>query len=38
MAAIETKVADYPLEASFFKEGAAGFDREDDLDDQQMDA
>jgi aryl-alcohol dehydrogenase-like predicted oxidoreductase len=38
MAAIEAKVADYPLEASFFKEGAAGFGREDDADDQQMDA
>ena len=37
MAAIEEKVADYPLEASFFKTGAAGF--EDGLeDDQQMDA
>jgi len=39
MAGIEAKVADYPLEASFFKQGAAGFGREDDaLDDQQMDA
>ncbi len=36
MAAIEAKVADYPLEASFYKAGAAGF--EDGLeDDQQMD-
>jgi aryl-alcohol dehydrogenase-like predicted oxidoreductase len=35
MAAIEAKVADYPLEASFYKAGAAGF--EDGLeDDQQM--
>ena len=39
MAAIEEKVAGYPLEASFFKTGAAGFDREDgQKDDQQMDA
>jgi aryl-alcohol dehydrogenase-like predicted oxidoreductase len=39
MAAIEAKVAGYPMEASFFKEGAAGFDRDDDAeDDQQMDA
>jgi hypothetical protein len=39
MAAIEAKVADYPMEAAFFKEGAAGFGREDDAeDDQQMDA
>jgi hypothetical protein len=39
MAAIEAKVADYPMDASFFKEGAAGFDQEDDaIDDQQMDA
>lgn len=39
MAAIEAKVADYPEEAAFFKEGAAGFDQEDGaLDDQQMDA
>ncbi|MFC1639769.1 aldo/keto reductase [Gemmatimonadota bacterium] len=39
MAAIEEKVAGYPMEASFFKEGAAGFDQEDDADDdQQMDA
>ena len=38
MAAIEAKVAGYPLEASFFKEGAAGFGREDGApDDQQMD-
>jgi aryl-alcohol dehydrogenase-like predicted oxidoreductase len=38
MASVEAKLADYPLEASFFKEGAAGFDREDGQDDQQMDA
>jgi len=39
MAAIESKVADYPSEAAFFKEGAAGFDQEDGApDDQQMDA
>jgi len=39
MAAIEAKVADYPMEASFFKEGAAGFQEEDGApDDQQMDA
>jgi aryl-alcohol dehydrogenase-like predicted oxidoreductase len=39
MAAIEEKVAGYPLEASFFKAGAAGFDQEDgQKDDQQMDA
>jgi aryl-alcohol dehydrogenase-like predicted oxidoreductase len=39
MVAIEEKVAEYPLEASFFKEGAAGFGRDDDAeDDQQMDA
>jgi aryl-alcohol dehydrogenase-like predicted oxidoreductase len=39
MVAIEAKVGDYPMEASFFKEGAAGFDQEDDApDDQQMDA
>ncbi|MGW8266347.1 MAG: aldo/keto reductase [Longimicrobiales bacterium] len=39
MAAIEAKVADYPLEASFFKEGASGFNQEDGApDDQQMDA
>jgi len=37
MASIEAKVAGYPLEASFFKEGAAGFGGEDE-DDQQMDA
>lgn len=37
MAAIEAKVSDYPLEASFFKEGAAGFGRQDGApDDQQM--
>jgi len=39
MASIEDKVADYPLEASFYKEGAAGFQEEDGAaDDQQMDA
>lgn len=39
MAAIEAKVGDYPMEAAFFKEGAAGFGRGDDAeDDQQMDA
>ena len=39
MASIEAKVGDYPMEASFFKEGAAGFDQEDGAgDDQQMDA
>ena len=39
MVAIEAKVGDYPMEAAFFKEGAAGFDQEDDApDDQQMDA
>ena len=39
MAAIEEKVAGYPLEASFFKTGAAGFNQEDgQKDDQQMDA
>jgi len=39
MAAIEAKVADYPMEAAFFKEGAAGFQEEDGApDDQQMDA
>ena len=39
MAAIEAKVADYHMEAAFYKEGAAGFDQEDDaIDDQQMDA
>ena len=38
MTAIEAKVGEYPMEAAFFKEGAAGFDQEDDaLDDQQMD-
>jgi len=39
MGAIEAKVAEYPLEASFFKEGATGFNEEDGApDDQQMDA
>ncbi len=39
MAAIEAKVADYPMEAAFYKEGAAGFGGGDDPeDDQQMDA
>jgi len=38
MAAVEAKVAAYPLEASFYKEGAAGFSPEDGEDDQQMDA
>jgi uncharacterized protein len=38
MAAIEAKVADYALEASFYKEGAAGFGLEDGQDHQQMDA
>ena len=39
MAAIEAKVAGYPLEASFFKAEAAGFNEEDGQeDDQQMDA
>ena len=39
MAAVEAKVAEYPMEASFFKEGAAGFQQEDGApDDQQMDA
>lgn len=38
MASIEAKVAAYPMEASFFKEGAAGFNLEDGQDDQQMDA
>jgi uncharacterized protein len=38
MAAIEAKVADYPMEAAFFKEGAAGFGLEDGQDHQQMDA
>ncbi len=38
MAAIEAKVSEYPMEAAFFKEGAAGFDQEDGAaDDQQMD-
>ena len=38
MAAIEAKVASYPLEASFFKRGAAGFNQADGQeDDQQMD-
>ena len=38
MATIEAKVGEYPMEAAFFKEGAAGFGREDDApDDQQMD-
>jgi aryl-alcohol dehydrogenase-like predicted oxidoreductase len=38
MAAIEEKVSGYPLEASFFKAGAAGFNQEDGApDDQQMD-
>jgi aryl-alcohol dehydrogenase-like predicted oxidoreductase len=38
MAAIEAKVAGYPMEASFFKTGAAGFDQPDGQeDDQQMD-
>ncbi len=39
MAAIEAKVAGYPMEASFFKTGASGFNQEDGQeDDQQMDA
>jgi aryl-alcohol dehydrogenase-like predicted oxidoreductase len=39
MAAIEAKVGGYPLEASFFKTGAAGFDEPDgEEDDQQMNA
>lgn len=38
MARIEAKVADYPLEAAFFKRDAAGFGRGDEEDDQQMDA
>jgi len=39
MAAIEAKVSGYPLEASFYKEGASGFNEEDGApDDQQMDA
>ena len=37
MAAIEAKVAGYPQEAAFFKEGAAGFGLPDGADDQQMD-
>ncbi len=37
MAAIEAKVAGYPGEAAFFKEGAAGFNLPDGLDDQQTD-
>ncbi|MGM0668566.1 MAG: aldo/keto reductase [Gemmatimonadota bacterium] len=38
MAAIEAKVAGYPKEASFYKEGAAGFQQEDGApDDQQTD-
>lgn len=38
MAAIEAKVAGYPMEASFFKTGAAGFNEPDGQeDDQQMD-
>ena len=39
MAAIEEKVSGYPLEASFYKAGAAGFNEPDGQeDDQQMDA
>jgi aryl-alcohol dehydrogenase-like predicted oxidoreductase len=39
MAAIEAKVSGYPLEAAFFKTGAAGFEQPDGQeDDQQMDA
>jgi len=39
MAAIEAKVAGYPMEASFFKTGASGFNEPDGQeDDQQMDA
>jgi hypothetical protein len=39
MAAIEEKVSGYPLEASFYKTGAAGFNEPDGQeDDQQMDA
>jgi len=39
MAEIEAKVAGYPMEAAFFKTGAAGFDQPDGQeDDQQMDA
>jgi uncharacterized protein len=37
MAAIEAKVAGYPQEAAFFKEGAAGFNLPDGADDQQTD-
>ncbi|MCJ7628754.1 MAG: aldo/keto reductase, partial [Longimicrobiales bacterium] len=38
MAAIEAKVAGYPMDASFFKTGASGFNQEDGQeDDQQMD-
>jgi hypothetical protein len=38
MAAIEAKVAGYPMEASFFKTGASGFNQPDGQeDDQQMD-
>jgi len=38
MAAVEAKVAGYPMDAAFFKEGAAGFDQEDGApDDQQTD-
>ncbi len=37
MASIEAKVAGYPMEAAFFKEGAAGFGRDDGRDDQQID-
>lgn len=39
MAAIEEKVSGYPLEASFYKTGASGFNQPDGQeDDQQMDA
>ncbi len=38
MAAIEAKVAGYPQEAAFFKEGGAGFNLADAEDDQQMEA
>jgi aryl-alcohol dehydrogenase-like predicted oxidoreductase len=37
LAEIESKVSRYPMEAAFFKQGAAGFGREDDRDDQQTD-
>jgi len=37
MAAIEAKVAAYPQEAAFFKEGAAGFNIPNRVDDQQTD-